>query len=246
MAVKILKEELLQDKKLLSDFQKEAKASVSMSHENIVEIYEEGIWNSLPYLAMEYLNSQTLLDRIEYLTKFNINEACLIMKQLLLAIECTHKHGIIHRDIKPQNIFYLSNGMIKLGDFGIAKKENEFEDHEQVVGSVHYLAPEVITSRKFSVSSDLYAAGMTFYQLVTGVLPFDGTTNEIAQKQVKNKVRKPSEINSLIPKDLDTIILKALNKNPSARYRSAKAFLDDIEAFLSGKKIKTSFISRLF
>lgn len=246
VALKILKEELLDNKSAISDFEKEVRASVTMSHENIMEIFDEGKFENRPYLVMEYLNSQTLLDKIEYYTKFSINEACLIMIQLLKAIGYTHKHGIIHRDIKPQNIFYLSNGSIKLGDFGIAKKEGDNEIDGEILGSIHYLAPEVLTHKKFSVLSDIYAAGITFFQLITGRLPFDGSTKEVAEKQVKSVFPIPSSIISDIPNDIDLIILKAVSKNPKARYKNADEFINEIEDYLSGKKIKRSFFDRFF
>lgn len=246
VAVKILKEELLNNKNSISDFEKEVKASVAMSHENIMEIFDEGKFENRPYLVMEYFNSQTLLDKIEYYTKFSINEACLIMIQLLKAIGYTHKHGIIHRDIKPQNIFYLSNGSIKLGDFGIAKKEGDNEIDGEILGSIHYLAPEVLTNKKFSISSDIYAAGITFFQLITGTLPFEGSTKEIAEKQVKSNFPKPSSIINETPKDIDLIVLKAVSKDPKARYKNTDEFIKEIEDYLSGKKIKRSFFDRFF
>lgn len=246
VAVKIMKEELLDNPNMVKDFTHEVKASVAMSHENIVEVYEEGIWQNRPYLVLEYLNSQTLLDKLEYFTKFSIAEASQIMLQLLDAISCIHEHKILHRDIKPQNIYYLSNGIIKVADFGIASKVNETEQNKEIMGSIHYLAPEVLHSKKFGVSSDIYAAGITFFQLVTGVLPFDGTTSEIAEEQIKKECPKPSMIVSSIPKDLDYIILKSVNKNPSLRYKNAVEFKKDLMTFLQGKKLKHSFFERFF
>ena len=246
VAVKILKESLLDDEEAIKDFEKEVKASVTMHHENIMEIYGDGVWNNRPYLVLEYLKSLTLLDSIEFYTKFSVKEGCLIMIQLLQAIEYTHNHGIIHRDIKPQNIFYLANGLIKLADFGIAKKDNDSETEDEILGSVHYLAPEVLTQKKFSVSSDIYAAGITFFQLLTGVLPFDGKTQEIAKKQIHDQCPKPSSFSNTLTGDIDTIILKAVSKNPKARYKSANEFKVDIENFLNGKKIKHSFFERFF
>jgi len=246
VAVKILKEELLDNKNIFSDFEREVKASITMSHENIMEIYEEGIFQNRPYLVLEYLRDQTLLDKIEFYTKFSVNEACQIMIQLLNAIQYTHEHKIIHRDIKPQNIFYLPNGTIKLGDFGIAKNEKDMENHEQILGSVHFLAPEVLQGKEFSTLSDIYAAGVTFFQLITGILPFDGKTEEIAQMQIKKEFPKPSYYCSSIPEQIDEIILKSVSKNPRKRYLSANEFKEAIEGFLSGKKVKRSLLDRFF
>jgi len=246
VAVKILKEELLDDPIMVDDFKKEVKATVQMSHPNIIEIYSEGVWNKRPFLVLEYLKGQTLLDKIEYYTKFSVKEACEIMIQLLDAISYTHEHKIIHRDIKPQNIFYLSNGVVKLGDFGIAKNEKEAENHGKILGSVHFLAPEVLSGNSFSVYSDIYAAGITFFQLITGFLPFDGSTEEIAKSHLKKACPRPSELYTTIPKDVDEIILRSLAKKPKQRYQDAEEFKKAIENFLSGKKEKKSLLKRLF
>ena len=246
VAIKILKEELLDDKVIVNDFKKEIKATVQMSHPNIMEIYNEGIWNNRPYLVCEYLKGQTLLDKIEFYTKFSVKEACEIMLQLLDAIAYTHAHKIIHGDIKPQNVFYLSNGVVKLGDFGIAKNEKEAENHGKILGSVHFLAPEILTGKGSSVASDLYAAGITFFQLVTGVLPFDGSTKEVADAQIHRECPRPSSFNTSITTEFDELVLKAVAKKPEKRYKDAKDFRKAIELFLSGKKQKRSIFSRFF
>lgn len=246
VAIKILKEELKDDKTSLMSFNKEISASASMSHQNIMEIYAQGVYGGLPYLAIEYLENQTLLDKIEYFTKFTVKEGSQIMIQLLEAIGYCHSHNIIHRDIKPQNIFYMPNGTIKLGDFGIAVKENDAETQGNVLGSVYYLAPEVYLGKPYSVQSDIYAAGVTFFHILTGRTPFEGSTEEIAKAHIKKDFPKPSSINSLIPKEIDTIILKATHKNPNARYQSAKEFQTAILNFVNGVKTKRSFFDRIF
>ena len=246
VAVKIMKEELLPIPGMLETFKKEVKATVQMSHPNIMEIYSEGVFQTRPYLVLEYLKGQTLLDKIEYYTKFSVKEACEIMVQLLDAISYTHNHKIIHRDIKPQNIFYLSNGTVKLGDFGIAKNEKEAENHGKILGSVHFLAPEVLQGKPFSIASDIYAAGITLFQLVTGNLPFDGSTKEVADQQVKREFPSASSYVISIPKDFDEIIFKAVEKNPKNRYKNADEFKRAIQLYLLGKKEKKSLFSRFF
>jgi len=246
VAVKILKEELLDDKAVVDEFKRELKATIQMRHANIMQIFSEGVWNNRPYLVLEYLKGQTLLDKIEYYTKFSPIEACEIMLQLLEAISYTHDHQIIHRDIKPQNIFLLSNGTVKLGDFGIAKNEKEAENHGKILGSVHFLAPEVLTGEPFSVCSDIYAAGITFFQLVTGILPFDGTTEKVAEMHLKKACPAPSKFQTTIPKEIDEIILKSLEKNPKKRYQSAAEFKQAVLSYLTGKKEKKSFLKRFF
>lgn len=246
VAIKILKEELKEDKNNISSFRKEASSAASMSHPNIMEIYNEGTYQGCPYLVIEYLKNQTLLDKIEYFTKFAVKEGSQIMVQLLEAIEYTHSHNIIHRDIKPQNIFYMPNGTIKLGDFGIAVNENDAEKCGNILGSVYYLAPEVYSGKPYSIESDIYAAGITFFHILTGRTPFDGSTEEIAKAHMKSDFPKPSSINSSIPKEIDQIILKATKKNPEARYHSAKEFQIDVLNFLNGVKVKKSFLDRIF
>ena len=246
VAIKILKEGLKHDGNVILSFKKEASAAASMSHPNIMEIYNESTYEGCPFLVIEYLKNQTLLDKIEYFTKFAPREGSQIMIQLLEAIHYTHSHNIIHRDIKPQNIFYMPNGTIKLGDFGIAVNENETGNLMNIIGSVHYLAPEIYSGKSYSVESDIYAAGVTFFHILTGRTPFDGTTEEIAKAHMKNDFPKPSSFNSLIPKELDQIILKATKKNPGARYRSAKEFQLDISNYLNGVKTKKSFLDRIF
>ena len=246
VAIKILKDELKDDKLSLDSFKKEVHASASMSHPNIMEIYNQGTYLGCPYIVIEYLRNQTLLDKIEYFTKFTVKEGCQIMLQLLEAISYTHSHNIIHRDIKPQNIFYMPNGTIKLGDFGIAVNENDAEKCGNILGSVYYLAPEVYSGKPFSIASDIYAAGVTFFHIITGKTPFEGNTEEIANAHIKNDFPKPSSLNSLIPKEIDQIILKATRKNPDARYQSAKEFQTAISNYLNGVKEKKGFFSRLF
>mgnify|MGYP003321672963 CR=1 FL=1 len=246
VAVKILKDELKDDKTIISSFRKEASAAASMSHQNIMEIYNEGTYKGCPYLVIEYLKNQTLLDKIEYFTKFAVREGAEIMVQLLDAIDYTHSHNIIHRDIKPQNIFYMPNGTIKLGDFGIAVNGNDAEIRGNILGSVYYLAPEVYSGKPYSVESDIYAAGVTFFHILTGKTPFEGTTEEIAKAHMRKDFPKPSSINLSIPKEIDQIILKATKKNPAARYHSAKEFQLDILNYLNGKKVKKSFLDRIF
>lgn len=246
VAVKIMKEELLDDEENIKAFSTEVKACVSMRHQNIVEIYEEGVFENRPYLVMEYLEDQTLSDKIDYFTKFSVREASEILLQLLDAVIYTHAHKIIHRDIKPQNIFYMPNGTIKLGDFGIAKTENIQENDGKIIGSVHYLAPEVLSKKAFSEQSDVYAIGVTFFQLITGRLPFDGSTQEVAEMHIKNEFPKASDFNSQIPSEIDEIILTATAKNLSRRFKSAKEFKSALENYLSGKKNKRSILDRIF
>ena len=188
VAIKILKEELKDEKSNIASFSEEARSSASMSHQNIMEIYNEGSYKGCPYLVIEYLENQTLLDKIEYFTKFSVNEGCQIMLQLLEAISYTHRHNIIHRDIKPQNIMILSNGMIKITDFGVATALNstQLTQTNSVMGTVHYLPPEQAQGKGSTIRSDIYSMGIMMYELLVGHLPYKGESAvEIALKHLK-------------------------------------------------------------
>lgn len=245
VAIKILKEELLGDAEMVNLFKNEIEVSCSMNHPNIVSVYNEGRFENCPYIVIEYIKEQTLSNKLDYLTKFTLDEAISIMIQLLCALEYTHAHKLIHRDIKPANIFYLSNGVAKLGDFGIAKGENNGSNN--IVGSVHYLAPEVIKGNPYSVRSDVYAAGITFFQLITGRLPFEErNTTLVANSQVNKAMPRASKIITSIPKEIDEIIFKATAKNPGNRFLTATEFKTSLENFQKGISNKESLLSKLF
>ena len=177
VAIKIIKENVVKDERSLKNFMDEIKISSSLKHPNIVKVFNQGVYDSRPYIVIEYFKEQTLMDRLEFYTRFSVKEAVDILIQVSDAVSYTHKHGLIHRDIKPQNIFYLSNGTIKLGDFGIATSQKDAD--ERIVGSAYYLAPEVCEGKSFSVQSDVYALGITLFQLVTGQLPYDSPRVEV-------------------------------------------------------------------
>ena len=245
VAIKILKPEFINDIEIVEAFKNEIKISSLMSHPNIVSVYNEGVFNKRPYIVIEYVKEQTLANKLDYLTRFSLDEAISIMEQLLDALQYTHEHKLIHRDVKPQNIFYFSNGTIKLGDFGIAKEEDKLSS--SIVGSIHYLAPEVISGRPYSIRSDVYAAGITFFELITGRLPFDvGKTIDIAHDQKFKQMPHPSKIIDSIPKEIDEIILKATAKNPINRYMSAFDFKKALENFKNGISNKESLIKKIF
>ena len=192
VALKIIKEELLKDERSLKNFKDEIKISSSLNHPNIVKVFDEGVYEERPYIVIEYFKEQTLMDKLESLTRFSVQEAVDILIQALDATSYIHKHGLIHRDIKPQNIFYLTNGTIKLGDFGIATTQEESD--ERIIGSAYYLAPEVCAGKSFSIQSDIYALGISLFQLVTGQLPFDSLRVEVVMSnQMRKAIPLPSD-----------------------------------------------------
>lgn len=253
VAIKVMREDLMSDPKNLQRFKYEILSSSSLDHPNIVKVYNQGEINGRPYIANEFIKGQTLREKLEFTTRFSCQEACSIMLQLASAVGYIHDHGIIHRDIKPQNIYYLSDSTVKIGDFGIAIFVNDFSDEKSdaVVGSVHYLAPEVSKGKNSSIQSDIYALGVTFFELVTGRLPFEGDDPvDIAISHIKKPFPKPHSFNPDIPERIEQIILKATQKEPKLRYKNAQEMYQDIEIVMSNKDNfkaeKPNILKRIF
>ena len=202
VALKMLKQATAADKVNLNRFEREARAAASLNHQNIVKVVNVGTYNGLPYMVNEFVNGQNLRQVLDVRGKFSFMEACDIMYQLCSAVLYAHNHGVIHRDIKPQNVFLTTDGTIKLGDFGIATFQNgsHVTRSEVIVGSVHYIAPEVADGNPASVRSDIYSMGITFFELITGRVPFDGdTTVAIAIKHIQEEMPSPREFVPEIP-----------------------------------------------
>ena len=252
VAIKIMREALLAVKENITRFENEVRACAAMNHPNIIQVYDQGTYENRPWMAYEYIKGQTLFEKIEFLTQIPVYEACEIMCQLLDAVSYIHQNGIIHRDIKPQNVFYLPNGTIKLSDFGIAVDSNisETRTEEGIVGSVFYLAPEVCSGKPATIQSDIYSLGVTFFQLITGRLPYEnGHSIDIAIAHIKKPFPSVQKFNPEISKEIDKIIQKACKKNPKDRYKSANEMLKAIKLSMANKdnfKEKRGFIKRFF
>lgn len=253
VALKIIKYENAKRIDNLIRFQNEARFSAAFNHPNIVKIYDYGEYNNLPYIVTEYVKGQTLRDVLDYKRCFSLNESCSIMLQLCDALIEVHSKNIVHRDIKPQNVYYASDGEIKLGDFGISVllgSGMNVNENKKVMGTAQYLAPELVYGEKATFQSDIYAMGITFFELLTGRVPFDGKNpHDVAVMQVEKEVPSPLTINPDLPKEVEYIIFKAVNKNLDERYKSVNEMKKDILSLYKNKKImrkRGSLFSRIF
>lgn len=239
VAIKILRGDLAGDEKFVRRFQREALAASSLSHPNIVEMYDVGEDNGTYFIVMEYIEGQTLKQLIKKRGALTLSECIDIMLQLTDGVDHAHASYIIHRDLKPQNIMIQSNGEIKITDFGIAMALNntQLTQTNSVMGSVHYLPPEQASGKGATVKSDIYSMGILFFELLTGSLPFKGDNAvEIAFKQIKDDIPSVREMNSAIPQSIENIVLRATAKNPKNRYNSAKEMHDDLLTCLNEER----------
>lgn len=224
VSIKMMKEEVAAVKASLSRFEREARAAASLNHVNIVKVINVGTYKGLPYIVNEFINGSTLKDIMDIRGKFSFLEALDIMNQLCLAVCYAHKQGVIHRDIKPQNIFLTKDGTIKLGDFGIATFQNAspITKPQVVIGSVHYIAPEIPLGKPVTERSDIYSMGITFFELITDSVPFDNPNPyTVTIMHIKNKFPSIKKFNPRVPASIEEIIYKACAKKPSDRYKDA-------------------------
>lgn len=234
VAIKILKEEFSNNSDFLRRFRNESKAIAVLSHPNIVNVYDVSFGDQLQYIVMEYIDGITLKEYIEQEGVIRWNEAVHFTMQILMALECAHEKGIIHRDIKPQNIMLLQDGTIKVADFGIARflQSETTTMTDKAIGSVHYIAPEQARGDYITDKADIYSVGVMLYEMLTGKLPFvaDNAVS-VALMQLQAKAVKPRELNPSIPLGLEQITMKAMEKNPADRFQSAGEMLDDLDQF---------------
>lgn len=241
VAVKILRGDLAEDEKFVRKFQREAISASSLSHPNIVEMYDVGEDDGRYFIVMEYVEGVTLKNLIKRRGALTLSEVIDIMLQLTSAIACAHDSYIIHRDIKPQNVLILDDGRVKITDFGIAMalNSNELTQTNSVMGSVHYLPPEQANGTGATIKSDIYSLGILMYELITGNLPFKGDSAvEIAIKQMREPIPSIVEQNPNIPQSVENIILKASAKNPKNRYESARQMYEDLTTCLDESRLK--------
>lgn len=235
VAVKILRSSLTGDPIYITRFHREARAAAALCHRNIVEIYDVGEEDDLYYIVMEYVRGQTLKELINKRGALHYVEAVDIMKQVVSATALAHSMGIVHRDLKPQNILVTDSGIVKIADFGIASIQSlsQVTQTDTIMGSLHYLAPEIARGEKATPQSDIYALGVVFYELLRGDVPFNGESPvNIALKHMRDEIPSVRAYNPEIPQSVENIIIKATAKNTNNRYQCADDMLDDLDTCL--------------
>ncbi|MBP5217117.1 MAG: serine/threonine protein kinase [Bacilli bacterium] len=250
VSLKVMRADLLDDKRNFERFQNECEAAASLNNPNIVKVDGQGMIDGRPYMANEYVKGRTIREILRFQLSLNLLDACEVMLQLTSGIDYIHKHGIIHRDIKPDNLFYLPDGTVKITDFGIATPVGAKNKGDAIQGTVFYCAPEILMGEASDVQSDVYSMGIVFYELLTGQLPFDGKSpEEVAMKQIKHRFPEPSKLLPSIPRSIDRIIITACRKRPEERYQTALEMHDAILKAVSDKenfKERKGLIAKLF
>ncbi len=254
VAIKICRDDVMNKEEMFQRFLYEIKiASAIQNHFNIVKIYDYGkTVDGLPYMVTEYLNGQTLRDIIDIKRNMSLYETCYLMSQLLDGLNELHSRGIIHRDIKPQNIYLLPDNRVKIADFGISifvSEVSNINEVNKIVGTPQYIAPEIALGKKASFLSDIYSAGITFFELLVGFVPFNGETpQEILNKHINSPLPNVSNYRTSIPSALVKIVNKACEKNTKLRYQNVLEFKNDIIELLKDKKrLRTqNWFERLF
>jgi serine/threonine-protein kinase len=251
VAIKLIRKDVMDNPVNLKRFKNEASIAASLNHPNIVKVYNHGTIEGVPYIANEYIKGQNLKEVLDFRGSLPIEEAVDYMLQLAAALNYAHKHGIVHRDVKPENIYVMGDGTIKLGDFGIAQTDSKKEGTEKdIVGSVHYLAPEITSGKPATGQSDIYAAGVTFFELITGHVPFvKEKAVDIAIAHIKEKFPSPKKYLPDCPKEVEKIILKCVKKEAKDRYATANDLYNDLLALKENPEIfkeKKGFFSKLF
>lgn len=240
VAVKILRQQFGHDEEFVRRFRREAQSAASLSHPNVVSIYDVGEEEDTHYIVMEYVEGSNLNDLIKERAPLQAEEAVRIAVQICDALEHAHQNQIIHRDIKPHNILIGRNGRVKVTDFGIARAvtSSTITQTGSVVGSVHYFSPEHAKGISTGEKSDLYSLGIVLYQMLTGRLPFLGESPiSVALKHLQDDFEEPRQVNPHIPQSVENIILRSMRKNSSERYDSASEMLEDLETCLKPERL---------
>lgn len=244
VAVKILKNEFIENEEFRRRFKNESKAIAVLSHPNIVKVYDVSYGDLLQYIVMEYVDGITLKEYIEQQGIVDTREAIYFVTQILRALQHAHDKGIVHRDIKPQNIMLVSDGTIKVTDFGIARfsRSETRTMNGEAIGSVHYISPEQVKGSVTDARTDIYSVGVVLYEMLTGKLPFESeNTAQVILMQIQKEPVMPRQINESIPVGLEQIIIRAMQKSSNDRYQSASEMLMDIDMFKHNPNIKFDY-----
>ena len=231
VAVKVMKEELAKDEEFRRRFFEESQAVAMLSHPNIVNVYDVSRSGDIEYIVMELIDGITLKEYLEKRGVLSWKETAFFSLQIAKALEHAHSRGIIHRDIKPQNIMLLRDGTVKVADFGIAHHTSDQSNYikGEAIGSVHYVSPEQARGSHIDNRSDIYSFGVVMYEMLTGRLPFEGNTPmEIIFQHINSIPLPPSDYEPGIPQALEAITMKAMNPTPSKRYSSATEMIADL------------------
>jgi len=234
VAIKILKEEFLSNQEFLRRFKNESKAIAMLSHPNIVDVYDVSFGDLIQYIVMEYIEGITLKEFIEREGSLRWQDAVHFTIQILKGLQHAHDKGIVHRDVKPQNIMVLADGTIKVTDFGIARfaRNDQRTITDKAIGSVHYISPEQARGEKTDERTDIYSVGVMLYEMLTGKLPFQAESAvSVAIMQLQREPQLPSEVNGSIPQGLEQITMHAMQKSPERRFQSASEILCDLTNF---------------
>ena len=239
VTIKILREEYANNADFVRRFRHEAQAVASLSHSNIVSVYDVGFEESMHYIVMEFVEGESLKDYIRRKGVLPVPEACNIISQILAGVQHAHEHGIIHRDIKSHNILLSKDGRAKVTDFGIAVGMSDvtltYNTSSRIMGSVHYISPEQVQGQPVTEKSDIYSVGVVFYEMLTGRLPFLGETPiSIAMQHVQGELIPPHQINPKVPMGISYVVMRAMRKNPETRYDSAREMADAVRAAYEG------------
>ena len=234
VAIKVMKSEFSEDKTFVSKFRAEAQSVAGFTHPNVVNVYDVGDENGIYYIVMELIEGITLKKYIEKRGKLPFKEAVSIAIQVANGLDAAHKHHIVHRDIKPQNIIISKEGKVKVTDFGIAKVASSSTiNSSSTMGSVHYISPEQARGGYSDERSDIYSLGITIFEMLTGTVPFDGdSTVAVAVQHIQDEIPAPSTVAADIPVSIDKIVLKCTQKKPDRRYQSAAELITDLKKSL--------------
>ncbi|WP_335991750.1 Stk1 family PASTA domain-containing Ser/Thr kinase [Glycomyces sp. MUSA5-2] len=242
VAVKLLRADLSRDESFLIRFRREAQNSASLNHPNIVAVFDTGEEAGIPYMVMEFVNGRTLKEVLLAEGRFDPAAACEVVADMCSALDFSHKHHIIHRDVKPGNVMLSETSQVKVMDFGIARAlasgQATMTQTSAVIGTAQYLSPEQARGETVDARSDVYAVGCVLYELLVGHPPFTGDNPvSVAYQHVREEARPPSELNPAIPASVDAVIMKALAKNPENRYHSAGEMREDLIRAARGQEV---------